>query len=268
MVRAAHSVVVIARIAGGEVQDLAAGPGQVLALSRAGRFDRGGGPGGGGEHAVDGFGERVAGEAPGGEDQLAVGVEVDEGADAGGGAVGGGGGGVGSNIAGQGGELDGKAVYGFVLWRVAWGFAAVGLAAGVWGRAALGGFGVPFEDPVAVAIGSQAGCVDVWARLAVFAPEAVVGLGVDEAWEGGWSFSLGGLLLAGDFFLLTVGVVEGDEVEVVVVEEGCHVAFAGFVAVDELVCEVFDYLRMLVSESFFVLAVGNPNIPIVDIHLR
>jgi hypothetical protein len=68
-----------------------------------------------------------------------------------------------------------------VLGRVSWGFATVGLAAGVWGRAALGGFGVPFEDPVAVAVGSQAGCVEGWARLAVFAPEAVVGLGVEEA---------------------------------------------------------------------------------------
>jgi hypothetical protein len=116
---------------------------------------------------------------------LAVGVEVDEGADTGGSAVGscaGGGG-----VARQGGEFDGQAVYGFVLWRVAWGFAAVGLAAGIWSRAAFWRFGVPFEDPVAVAVGPEAGCVDVWAWLAVFAPEAVVGLGVDEAWGVGLS---------------------------------------------------------------------------------
>ena len=47
--------------------------------------------------------------------------------------------------------------------------------------------------------------------------------------------------------LLTIGVVERDEVEVVVVEEGCHVAFAGLVAVDELVGEVLDYWWTLVS---------------------
>jgi hypothetical protein len=56
------------------------------------------------------------------------------------------------------------------------------LAAGIWSRAAFWRFGVPFEEPVAVAVGPEAGCVDVWAWLAVFAPEAVVGLGVDEAW--------------------------------------------------------------------------------------
>jgi hypothetical protein len=36
--------------------------------------------------------------------------------------------------------------------------------------------------------------------------------------------------------------VEGDKVEVVVVEERCHVAFSGLVAIDELVCEVFNDL--------------------------
>jgi len=45
---------------------------------------------------------------------------------------------------------------------------------------------------------------------------------------------------------ITVRVVEGYEVEVVVVEEGRYVSFPGFVAVDELVCEVFDYFWMLV----------------------
>jgi hypothetical protein len=64
--------------------------------------------------------------------------------------------------------------------------------------------------------------------------------------------------------LLTVGVVEGDEVEVVVVQEGCHVTFAGLVAIDELVCEVFDYLWALVSGVSSV--VSHLNIPIVDIH--
>jgi hypothetical protein len=173
-------------------------------------------------------------------------VEVDEGADAGagGGAVGAGG------VAFRRGEFNGQAVYGAVLGRVAWGFSTVGLAAGVWGRAALWGFGVPFEDPVAVAVGAEAGCVEGWAWLAVFAPEAVVGLGVDEACGGGvlvrgrcW-----GVVLEESWdLLLTIGVVERDEVEVVVVEEGCHVAFAGLVAVDELVGEVFDYWWTLVS---------------------
>ena len=246
MVRAAHSMVMIPRIARREVQNLATRPGQVLAAACAGTLNCSSRAGGSLEHAADGFGERGAGEAPGGKDQLAVGVEVDEGADAGagGGAVGAGG------VAFRRGEFDGQAVYGAVLGRVAWGFSTVGLAAGVWGRAALWGFGVPFEDPVAVAVGAEAGCVEGWAWLAVFAPEAVVGLGVDEACGGGvlvrgrcW-----GVVLEESWdLLLTIGVVERDEVEVVVVEEGCHVAFAGLVAVDELVGEVFDYWWTLVS---------------------
>jgi hypothetical protein len=137
------------------------------------------------------------------------------------------------------------------------------LAAGVWGRAALGGFGVPFEDPVAVAVGAEAGCVEGWAGLAVFAPEAVVGLGVDEAWVGvglAWLEAVGG---CAGIDLLTVGVVEGDEVEVVVVEEGCYIAFTGLVAVDELVCEVFDYLGMSVAR---LIDRGGFDIPIVEIH--
>ena len=177
MVRAAHSMVVVARIARREVQNLTTRPGQVLAAACAGTLNCSSRSGGSLEHAADGFGERRAGEAPGGEDELAVGVEVDEGADsgAGGGAVGA------SGVAFRRGEFDGQAVYGTVLGRVAWGFSTVGLAAGVWGRAALWGFGVPFEDPVAVAVGAEAGCVEGWAWLAVFAPEAVLGLGVDEA---------------------------------------------------------------------------------------
>jgi len=79
-------------------------------------------------------------------------------------------------------------------------------------------------------------------------------------------FQFWGAIVGWRFFLLTVGVVEGDEVEVVVVEEGCHVAFAGFVAVDELVCEVFDYLRMLANDVSSV--VNEINIPIVEIHSR
>lgn len=64
--------------------------------------------------------------------------------------------------------------------------------------------------------------------------------------------------------ILTIWVVEGDEVEVVVVEEGCHVAFSGFVAIDELVREVFNHLRLLVSDS--PLVVNEINTPIVEIH--
>jgi len=176
MVRAAHSVMMVARVTGREIQNLTTRSRQILAATRAGRFNCSRCSGCDFEHAVDRFRERIAGEAPGSEDELAVGVEVDEGADAGASGVRGGG------VAGRGGEFDGQAVYGLVLGRVAWGFTTVGLAAGVWSRAALGGFGVPFEDPVAVAVGSEAGCVDVWARLAVFAPEAVAGLGVEEAW--------------------------------------------------------------------------------------
>lgn len=78
-----HGVVVIARIACGEVQNLTPRTGQVFTPARGSRFDGRRRARGGFEHAVDGFRERVAGEAPGREDQLAVGVEVDEAADSG-----------------------------------------------------------------------------------------------------------------------------------------------------------------------------------------
>lgn len=58
--------------------------------------------------------------------------------------------------------------------------------------------------------------------------------------------------------------MEGDKVEIVVVEEGRHVTVSGFVAVDELICEVFDYSWMLVDD--IPSAASNLNIPIVDIH--
>ena len=50
--------------------------------------------------------------------------------------------------------------------------------------------------------------------MAVFAPEAVVCLGIDEAWggEGQWV-----VVLREEGGVITIGVVEGDEVEVVVV---------------------------------------------------
>jgi hypothetical protein len=87
MVGSSHSMMVISRITSREIQNLTARAGQILAPSRTSRFDGRGGSGSRFEHAIDGLRERVAGEAPGGEDQLAVGVEVDEGANAGGRAV-------------------------------------------------------------------------------------------------------------------------------------------------------------------------------------
>lgn len=103
-----------------------------------------------------------------------------------------------------------------VLGSVSWGDSAVCLPAGVRGGAARGGFGVPFEDPVAVAVGTDAGCVEGGAGLAVFAPEAVGCLGVDEAWVKERLLSLIGFEsdVRG---LRTIRIVEGDQVKVVVV---------------------------------------------------
>ncbi len=64
-----------------------------------------------------------------------------------------------------------------VFCRVAGGQALVSLVAGV-GGGAVGEF--PLVWPVAVDICSDTGLAG--AGLAVLAPEAVVGLGVDEAW--------------------------------------------------------------------------------------
>ena len=76
-----------------------------------------------------------------------------------------------------------QTVDGSVLGRVAWCYTPVGLAAGVWCRAALGRLCCPLKDPVAVAVGAEASCIQRWARLAVFAPEAVGGLGIDKAYD-------------------------------------------------------------------------------------
>ena len=118
MVRAAHSMVVVARIARREVQNLTPGAGKVLAAPLTRRLDGRRRAGCCLEHAVDGFGEGIAGETPGREDELAVGVEVDEAADA---------------VWSSGGEFGGEAVDGAVLGRVAWSEAAVGLPAWVGG---------------------------------------------------------------------------------------------------------------------------------------
>lgn len=162
-------MVVIPRIARREVQNLTPRSRNVLTPPLARSLNSSSRPSRCLKHAVNRLRQRVAGETPRREDQLRVRVEVDEGADAGTLGVG---------------QADGEAVDGLVLGRVAWRDAAVGLPAGVGRGAALGGFGVPFEDPVAVAVGADAGCVEGWAGLAVFAPEAIVGLGVDEAWGG------------------------------------------------------------------------------------
>jgi hypothetical protein len=58
-------MVVVARIARREVQNLTPWSGQVRAVSRARRLNRRRRASSRFEHAVDGFGQRVAGEAPG-----------------------------------------------------------------------------------------------------------------------------------------------------------------------------------------------------------
>lgn len=127
------------------------------------------------------------------------------------------------------GELD----EGADLGRVAGRDAAVGLGTGVVGGTAGE---VPVVGPVAVAVGTDAGRAG--ARLAVLAPEAVGGLGVDEAWrgvskvEGPWDGQ-------GE---LTVGVREGDDIVVVLVNETRDVGIALEVAVDQLPSEILNSL--------------------------
>ena len=84
-------------------------------------------------------------------------------------------------------------------------------------------------------------------RLAVFAPLAVGGLGVDEAWDGvrrreGWVCGVGGGL--GRRKLRTVWIDDWKDVEVVVVDEVLGGVVAGVVAVDQLVGNVLDNLRV------------------------
>lgn len=165
MLRAPDSIMVIPRIARREVQNLTPRSGEVLAAPLARSLDGSRRPVRNFDHARQRCGQRVAGETPGGQDQLAVRVEVDERADS-----------------GARGEGSGERVHGRVFGRVAGRDAAVGLAAGVGRGAAFGGLGVPFEDPVAVPVGADACCVQGWAGLAVFAPETVGRLSVDEAW--------------------------------------------------------------------------------------
>lgn len=136
MVRSTQSMVVIPRIACRKVQDLAPGPGKILAAALACGFNRCRRARGYFEHAVDRFWQRVAREAPGREDQLAVGVEVDEAADAGASCR----------------EFRGEAVDGVVLRRIAWGQATVGLPARIGSGATFWRLGIPFKDPVAVVI--------------------------------------------------------------------------------------------------------------------
>lgn len=111
--------------------------------------------------------------AEGGEDVLAVAVPVDEELDLGGVA-----------------EPADEAVEPPVLGGVGGSLAAVGLGARVGGGAAR--VGVPAELPVAVDVAAVAGWVGCVGRggLSVLSPEAVGGLGVDEAWSEGLLVSL------------------------------------------------------------------------------
>ena len=91
--------------------------------------------------------------------------------------------------------------------------------------------------PVAVAVGADAG--GARARLAVLAPETVGRLGVDETcvilsetlpcWNRGLE-------------MLTIGVDEGDDVEVVLAEEGPHKGIIVVVASRQLQGDVLNNL--------------------------
>jgi hypothetical protein len=132
-----------------------------------------------------------------------------------------------------------QAVDGGILGRVAWCYASVGLAAGIWCRAPLRRLRSPLKDPVAVAVCAEASCIQGRAWLAVFAPEAVGSLRIDKACS---------VLLSDRREVIdeiTIRVVKRDEVKIVVVEEGGYVCVAGFVAVDKLVGEVFNHYQVL-----------------------
>lgn len=174
-----HRMMVIPRVPRREVQNLAPRARLVRAIPRTGGLDRPRRRVGNLHHPPDRLRERIATVPPGRQHELPVAVEVDERPDPPGGLC----------------QLSRQCVQRRVLRRVPRREAAVRLPAGIGGGAALGGFGVPLEDPVAVSVCAEAGRVEGGPGLAVLAPQAVRGLGVDEA----------------------VGVVEGDEVEVVVV---------------------------------------------------
>lgn len=74
-------MMMIPRISSREVQNLTSGARKVRAIPCARGFDSSCGSRGGVEHAVDSLRQGIAGETPGREDELAVGVEVDEAAD-------------------------------------------------------------------------------------------------------------------------------------------------------------------------------------------
>lgn len=122
-----------------------------------------------------------------------------------------------------------------VLWCVGCGFAAVCLRAWVSGRSAV--VGVPGEFPVSIDVASEAGTVS-WARLAVLTPEAFGCLSVDETW---W---LLGFVGHGIRERSTVWVNEWNDEEVIFVQERCGGIIAGFIPIDKLCGDVFNYLLM------------------------
>lgn len=85
-------------------------------------------------------------------------------------------------------ELRREGIKSSVLGRVTRSKATVGFATWVRGRATLWRLSIPLKFPVTVSICANAGCVDSWARLAVFAPEAVGGLGVNKTCINGSAF--------------------------------------------------------------------------------
>jgi hypothetical protein len=107
-------------------------------------------------------------------------------------------------------------------------FAFVGLRARVCRGAAV--VGIPSKFPVAVDVAAVTGAVS-GARLAVFAPEAFVGLGVDEAYE---------MLVLMVWWreIRTIGIDERKDEEVVAIEKSLGNVVASFVPVDQLRREV------------------------------
>lgn len=149
-----HSIMVISGVSRGKIQNLAPRPILIRHVPGTGLHN---GPCSAArdlQHARQGFGQRVAGEAVRRENQLAVRVKVDERADS-------------SACFGERGR---EAVEGGVLRRVAWCFATVRLAAGIGRGAAVGRRGVPFKLPVAIAVGAQTRRVEAGTRLPVLAP--------------------------------------------------------------------------------------------------
>lgn len=119
-----------------------------------------------------------------------------------------------------------------IFGRVACCLSTVCLVTGAGGRAAGD---IPLVGPVAVDVGADAGLAT--ASLAVLAPETVVAGGVDETWTS-QSCSWGR-----NSRWLTIGVDDGEHIDVVVVECLADSGIILLVSIDDLVGQVFNRLK-------------------------